>query len=153
MNLERLYLLRVRNSLTQKEMGKILGVSRVAISQWEMTKEIIPLEKLNIYSDYFNVSLDYILTLSEDKEKKHNKPLDKTTAGKRLLEFRKDNNYTQTELASKLKTTHSTISAYESGKTLILTTFAYQICSSHNISFDWLIGRSNEKYIKKLSKQ
>ena len=51
-------------------MAKILNVSRVAIFQWETGKEIIPLEKLNIYSNYFNVSLDYILQISNVKEYK-----------------------------------------------------------------------------------
>lgn len=147
MNLERLYLIRIRNGLTQEKMGKILGVSRVAVSQWETTKEIIPLEKLNIYADYFNVSLDYLLTLSENK-KNYNKPLDKDIAGRRLRNFRKEYKYTQVELADKLKTTHSTISAYEAGKTLILTTFAYQICKEHDISLDWLVGKSDEKNLK-----
>lgn len=60
MNFERLFFLREEKDLTQEDMGKILNVSRVAISQWENGKEIIPLEKLNTYSNYFNVSLDYI---------------------------------------------------------------------------------------------
>lgn len=50
-------------------MGEILGVKRVAISQWENTKEIIPLDKLNIYSNYFMVSLDYIAGLDDKKGK------------------------------------------------------------------------------------
>ena len=68
MNFERLFFLREERDLTQEDMGKILNVSRVAISQWETGKEIIPLEKLNIYSNYFNVSLDYILQISNVKE-------------------------------------------------------------------------------------
>ena len=50
-------------------------------------------------------------------------------------------NITQEELANILNTTHSTISAYESGKTTILTAFAYQICKRYNISMDYLCGR------------
>ena len=69
MNFERLFLLRQSNGLTQKEMGEILGVKRVAVSQWENTKEIIPLDKLNIYSNYFLVSLDYIVGLDDNKRK------------------------------------------------------------------------------------
>lgn len=64
MNFERLFFLREEKDLTQEDMGKILSVSRVAISQWETGKEVILLEKFNIYSNYFNVSLDYILQIS-----------------------------------------------------------------------------------------
>ena len=35
-----------------------------------------------------------------------------------------------------------TISAYESGKTTILTAFAYEICKRYNISMDYLCGRT-----------
>ena len=58
--------------------------------------------------------------------------------GCRLKEFRKNHHLTQVKLANFLCTTHSTISAYESGKTLLLTAFAYQICKTYSISMDWL---------------
>jgi DNA-binding XRE family transcriptional regulator len=53
---------------------------------------------------------------------------------------RKKNNLTQKELAIFLNTTPSTICAYEKGKTLILTSFAYQICKKYNISMDYICG-------------
>lgn len=142
MNFERLFFLREEKDLTQENMGKILDVSRVAISQWETSKEIIPLEQLNAYANYFNVSLDYIVQISNVKEYKIiNKSLDPKIVGKRLLYIRHKFGITQEELANNLNTTHSTISAYETGKTLILTVFAYQICVKYNVSMDWLCGR------------
>ena len=142
MNFERLFFLREEKDLTQEDMGKILNVSRVAISQWETGKEVIPLEKLNIYSNYFNVSLDYILQISNVKQYKiTNKTIDSKIIGKRLLFIRHKFNITQEKLAEELNTTHSTISAYESGKTLISTVFAYGIVTKYNLSLDWLCGR------------
>ena len=142
MNFERLFFLREKKDLTQEDIGKILNVSRVAISQWETNKEIIPLEKLNAYANYFNVSLDYIVQISNVKEYKIiNKSLDSRIVGKRLLYIRHKFGLTQKELAKNLNTTHSTISAYETGKTLILTVFAYQICVKYNVSMDWLCGK------------
>lgn len=142
MNFERLFFLREEKDLTQEDIGKILDVSRVAISQWETSKEIIPLEQLNAYANYFNVSLDYIVQISNVKEYKIiNKSLDPKIVGKRLLYIRHKFGITQEELANNLNTTHSTISAYETGKTLILTVFAYQICVKYNVSMDWLCGR------------
>lgn len=123
-------------------MAKILNVSRVAIFQWETGKEIIPLEKLNIYSNYFNVSLDYILQISNVKEYKIiNKSIDPKIVGKRLLYTRHKFDINQEELAKDLNTTHSTISAYESGKTLILTSFVYEIAIKYKLSLDWLCGK------------
>lgn len=142
MNFERLFFLREEKDLTQEDMGKILNVSRVAISQWETGKEIIPLEKLNIYSNYFNVSLDYILQISNVKEYKIvDKSIDPKIVGKRLLYTRHKFDITQEKLANDLNTTHSTISAYESGKTLILTGFAYEIAIKYKLSLDWLCGK------------
>lgn len=142
MNFERLFFLREEKNLTQEDMGKILHVSRVAISQWETGKEIIPLQKLNIYANYFHVSLDYILQMSDVKQyKKVNKSIDSKIVGKRLLSIRHKFHITQEELAKQLNTTHSTISAYESGKTLILTVFAYEIATKYKLSLDWLCGK------------
>ena len=91
-------------------MAKILNVSRVAIFQWETGKEIIPLEKLNIYSNYFNVSLDYILQISNVKEYKIiNKSIDPKIVGKRLLYTRHKFDITQEELAKKVGKSRSHI--------------------------------------------
>lgn len=143
MNLERLYFLREEQDLKQKDMSQIVNVSRVAISQWETNKEIIPLNKLNIYSNYFKVSFDYIVGLTNSKERKSNITiLNSQVIGNRLKTFRKHFKLSQEDLAIFLNTTHSTISAYESGKTTILTIFAYQICNKYKISMDWLCGKS-----------
>ena len=61
--------------------------------------------------------------------------------GDKIKRMRIEKGLTQEELANILNTTHSTISAYESGKTTILTAFAYQICKRYNISMDYLCGR------------
>ncbi len=142
MNLERLYFLREENDLTQKKLANILGVSRVAISQWETTKEIIPLDKLNRYADYFHVSIDYIVGLTNDKSPYISTgDLNLNVIGNRIRKVRKKFKLTQIKLADYLNTSHSTISAYETGKTLILTTFAYQICLKYRVSMDWLCGK------------
>ena len=148
MNFERLFLLRQSNGLTQEEMGKILNVGRVAISQWENTVEIIPLNKLNAYANYFNVSLDYITKLSDEKKKTKKIMLDKETIGRNIRLLRKEFKLTQKDLANVLNTSHSTISAYEAGKTMLLTAFALQICEKYGISLDYLCGRTNNKYLK-----
>ena len=142
MNLERLFFLREEKDLRQLDVANILKVNRVNISNWEKGKEIIPLDKLNIYANYFNTSLDYILKFTNKKiSNNHVETLDKKIVGQRLKKIRKNNNLTQKELADILNTTQSTISDYENGMNLILTSFAYQVCLRYNISMDWLCGR------------
>ena len=147
---ERLLYLREEKELTQKELSKIFNVDRSVISKWEIDSVTIPLKQLNNYANYFNVSLDYLTGLSNIKENtKTIKKLDKQKIGQNIKQVRKENNLTLIALAKELNTTSSTISAYETGKTLILTAFAYQIAKKYNISLDWLLGKSNNKSIKK----
>ena len=147
---ERLLYLRETNELTQKELSKIFNVDRSVISKWEIDSVTIPLNQLNNYSNYFKVSLDFLTGLSNNKtSNKTILQLDKKAIGKRLKEIREENNLTLRTLAQELNTTSSTISAYETGKTLILTAFAYQICKKYHISLDWLLGKSNNKYLNK----
>ena len=60
---------------------------------------------------------------------------------KRIKEFRKEKGITQVQLAEFLNTTQSTISAYKSVKTILLTALALQIVNKYKISLDWLCGR------------
>lgn len=142
MDLERLFLFREENDLTQEKMGAIVNTKKWSTTKWENGKEIILLSKLNIYANYFNTSMDYILKLTNKKGSTIScTTLDPKIVGQNIKRVRKDNNISQRELAKKLGTTQSVIYGYENGKFLILTAFAYQICVKYNVSMDWLCGR------------
>ncbi len=53
--------LREDNDLTQKHLSKILNVSQVAYSYYELNKRSIPLELLCKLADFYNTSIDYLL--------------------------------------------------------------------------------------------
>ena len=142
MFLKRIRDLRDEYDLTQVKLAKILGVSKSTYSRWETDENLIPLNHLNDLCNYFKVSIDYMIGLTDQKQYKNvNTRLNKTIIGNRLKKFRKDNNLTQEKLAKVLNTSHSTISSYEHGHAMILTAFAYEICKKYNLSFDYLIGR------------
>lgn len=142
MNFEKLAY--IRDELSQKEIAEILGVSRAVYSKWEIGASIIPLKHLFHFCNYFHVSLDFVLDLSQENQKlEFKKEPNKKTIGNRLRELRKLKKITQQELASALHTTQSTISAYENGETLLLTAFAYQIAKTYHVSMDWICGRTN----------
>lgn len=146
MNFQKLIEIREDLGLKQKDIANILNITQQSYSLWENGTKIIPLKHLNSLCNYYNVSMDYMLGLSNTRHYDViNTDINKTSIGKRLREFRIENNVTQIELAKLLNTTHSTISAYESGKTTILTAFAYEICKRYNISMDYLCGRTNAK--------
>lgn len=145
MNEKRLFDLREYADLTQKDLAQNLGVSQQTYSLWEKGTKIIPLKHLNNLCNYYETSMDYVLGFTDIKMSSNIikiKELNKKEIGARIKKVREDNNLTLRDLASKLNTTSSTISAYETGKTLILTAFAYQICSEYNVSLDWLCGKT-----------
>lgn len=140
---ERLLDVREEANLKQNEMAEILKTTQSNYSRWEKGKEIIPLVKLNLLCNYFNVSMDYTIGLTRKEEGNGKHTLNQKLIGFRLKTTRKKNFDTQVDLANFLKTSQSTVSAYESGKTLLLTAFAIQIVERYNISLDWLCGRKN----------
>ena len=53
--------LREDHDLTQKDICKMLNVSQVAYSYYEINKRNIPLELLSKLADFYNTSIDYLL--------------------------------------------------------------------------------------------
>ena len=67
---EKLYKLRKNSGLSQEQLAEKMNVSRQAISKWESGTAVPESEKLIIISNYFGVSVDYLLKdVEEDKPK------------------------------------------------------------------------------------
>lgn len=138
---ERLIDIRVDAGLKQEEMAEILKTTQSNYSRWENGTELIPLKKLSLLCNYFNVSMDYVIGKTRDEDGNGKHDINLKIIGSRLQMIRKKNNLTQTDLAEILNTSQSTISAYENGKTIILTAFALEIVEKYSVSLDWLCGR------------
>ena len=138
--------MREEEGISQKEIANKLGVKRSTYSLWELEINMIPLPRLIELCKIYSCSIDYILNLNK-KKKYHNMKMDidYTLYPKRLKEIRKENKYTQAKLAKKLNTDNGVISRYESGKTLILTSFLVEYSNIFNISCDYLLGKIDEK--------
>ena len=63
-----------------------------------------------------------------------------------------DQNFSNVALAKELNTTESNIRKYKMGQTLILTAFALQLSEKYSYSMDWIVGKSNHKYVQEKSK-
>lgn len=141
----RLKEIRQKNNLTQRELAEKLKISKSYYNYFETGERIIPVTRLNDYCNKFNVSIDYVLGLSENtnvSQKKYKIKID--IISNRIKEIRKLKNMTQKQLADLLNTSQSTISAYENEKTLILTAFLYELCTKLNVSADYVVGRNNK---------
>ncbi len=139
----RLKELREDKDLKQKDISNFLKISRQNYFRWELGEQIIPLKRLKEVSDYYKASLDYIMGLSKSNNY-HEYKLNRKVIGENITKIRHKYNLSQKQLSEILNTTQSTICAYEKGKTLILTSFAYQICLTFNISLDYLCGCNDE---------
>jgi len=141
MNCEHLIFMRDNLDLSQRQIADKIGVSKSTYARWETGEKIIPLIHLINLCNLTNISLDYAIGLSDKKDKINNKIiLNKDLIGNNLKKIRIDNNLTQAEFANSINTTQSVISAYESGKTLIQTTFLYDICLKYKISTNKIIN-------------
>lgn len=65
---ERLKELRKQKKLTQQQLGDIVHVSKVSISGYERGERSPDRETLTSIADYFEVSTDYLLGRSSEKE-------------------------------------------------------------------------------------
>ena len=65
--MDRIKELREEYKITQKQLSEILGVTRTAVSKWEAGENGPNSEILVKLADYFNVSTDYLLGLTETK--------------------------------------------------------------------------------------
>lgn len=141
MNYERLIFIRENLDLSQRELANKLKISKSNYARWETSEKIIPLIHLINLCNLSNTSLDYVLGLS-DKKNKLNKSIkiDKMKIGNNLKKIRTNNNLTQKEFADSINTTQSVISSYENGNTLIQTSFLYDICLKYNISTNNIIN-------------
>ena len=58
---EKLQKLRAREGISQDRLAELLDVSRQAVSRWERDETMPETEKVVRISDYFNVTIDYLL--------------------------------------------------------------------------------------------
>ncbi len=138
--------IRERIGLSQIQVAKILNISNSLYARYEKEIQIMPIKHLNTLCNYYNFSFDKMFNLTDVKNYNNiKKVIDKKIAGERLKSFRKDYKITQVDLANFLNTSHSVIAAYESGKTLITTSFLYAICKTYKVSADYLLGRIDKK--------
>ena len=63
--MNRLKLLREENNMTQSDIAKILHVEIAAISKYETGRVPLKEEYIKLLSDFFNVSSDYLLGLTD----------------------------------------------------------------------------------------
>lgn len=145
-----LVFLREEKDYLSKDMAKFLNIPPSVYSEWENNKLSISTKRLYELGEFFNVNIDYLVGLSSKRiNLKTNKVLDQKETSLRLKEVRESMNLSMRELAQKLNTSSSAISNYENNKNLILSSFLIELSKISNYSIDYILGRSNIKFIQK----
>ena len=141
----RLKKVRIYADLKQREVAEILGVSRNSYNMWERENDLIPLRQLDKFCNIFHVSLDYVLGFTEVWEYENSKRIDSKLLAKRIKRIRRENDLTQDELAKILNITRSSISKYENGINLALTSYIMGFCKYFHVSSDFVTGKIDEE--------
>lgn len=142
-------MLRHNNNLKQKDIAKILNVKENTYSKWEKCSNDIPLEKVNILANYYDVNLDYLLGISNKIEHSEKLKIDYKKICERLLELRKEKHLTQAKLSDKIDFFQTTYSSFKTGVRRPTTHKLLYIVNFYNASMDYVVGITDRKKIYK----
>lgn len=142
--MERIKNIREEKDLKQKDIANIIGIDRSTYTSYEIGRDTIPLKHLNTLCNYFNISIDYALGLTDIKRYKNERDnIDMELVSKRLKTLRKEHNLTQVEISKILNTSRSAWTGYESKRFLISTLLLYEVANKYNYSMDYLLGKTD----------
>ena len=69
---EKITELRKRSGLSQEQFGDKIGVSRQAVSKWEMAQSVPDINKVMLMADFFGVTADYLLGRDQEPAQEWN---------------------------------------------------------------------------------
>lgn len=143
---KRLKDIREDNDMSQSELSEILGVKRSTYSLWELSINIIPLNYLCDFADCFNISLDYILGITNNKDSNNFvKGFDLSILGNNMKEIRIKNNLTQEDMANILGVSQACVVRYEKGLICISVSNIYKFSKKFKISINELCGKNKKR--------
>ena len=133
--------LRIDNDLTQIELAKLLNVKSDTYSKWERGINNIPIEYIIKLSKIYNVSIDYILEISNNKKYCLKNDIDIQQILTNLKKLRIESKLSQEEFSKKIGISQRTYSNVERGTRRINSIDIYMIASCNNISIDDLLNQ------------
>ena len=66
---EKIRVLRRRKSLTQEQLGDLIGVSYMTVRRWELGKTSPKTEEIKKLAEALNTSVEYLMGLGDSEEK------------------------------------------------------------------------------------
>jgi len=141
--------LRVLNNISQEEMARILKSGLTLYKKYELNETCIRLEYLNLIANMFDVSLDYLLGLTDNQEikLKIDNEIDYKYLKFSLRYQRRIRRINQTDLAKAFNISPQTIITYENNAYNMPVSYLIEFAKKFKISVDYICGKSLQKEI------
>ena len=142
---EKLETLRKERGMSRPAMAEALGVAYVSYYVWETNGRDPHISGIELLADYFNVSVDWLLCRTDNREIIGQRATDGKTLGKRLAMKMKQLNIKRYVLAEELDTREQMITFWKKD---VFSPRAYNLTNLADIlgvSADWLLGRSDKE--------
>ena len=144
--MNRLKEIRKEKNLLQKEIANKLGMSQNGYSQYETDISNIPTTKLKKLAIIFNVSIDYILNLTDIKTPYNPSHIIKTANNmNRLKDVREDRDLLQIDIAKILNMSQNGYSQYETSYCDIPIAKLIILAKYYNVPTDYLLYLTDER--------
>ncbi len=142
MYFQRLKDLREDKEFKQDEIASKLNCKRSTYANWENGTIIIPLDIADELSILYNVSLSFVLELSNDRNINYKqKNIDYKFLRAKLLSLKIENKHTYGIIADYIKTARSTCYRYFNGVLPIPTDKLILLCNLYKINIDELCNK------------
>ncbi len=146
--MNRLKELRKEYSITQNKIAHDLEMSQHGYSKLETEKNDMNTTFLKKVANYFNVSIDYILCLTENRKPYPKSKIYETSKNmNRLKEIREDNDLTQWVIIKLLGMSQSGYSQYESCINDIPVKILKTLALYYNVSVDYLLYLTDDRTV------
>lgn len=133
--------LRIDNDLTQIKLAEKLNIKANTYSKWEKGINNMPIDYLTKLANFYNVSIDYILELIDNKSIASSNYISSKDFPEKLKKLRKKLNLSQEEFSKKIGISQRTYSYMERGARKINISDIYMIAHSNNLSANKLLTK------------
>jgi len=142
------YYQRIRNvredkDILQYELADLIGIKSKTYNLYENGLRSIPFPVLSKVLDELDLSLDYVLGLSEKRTYPNLKEIHVDILQKNLRTYRKKMRLSQMEMSNLLNCSQQALSEYERGNLAIPLLTLKTFCQITRISADTIAGRTN----------
>ena len=139
--------LRTKKGISQDEMAQWLNIGLTTYKSLEANARPMSIQTLNDLSNYFRVTLNALLGLSQNLKEVDPFDIDYKYLRFSLKYVRRRNRVTQKELAQDLSLSVSSIAQYEKHPEKLNAYYLYRFAQRFHVSVDYICGKTLKKEV------